>query len=193
MSNTHKFKLIIGLGNPDEQYQNTFHNAGSIAIDYFIKKINGKAVKPEEWNSGAKTFTYFKVGKIIFIKPTVYMNDSGKAIAEAIKYFSKSPNPLLKRGQGELRPEEILIIHDDIDIELGNFKLSFNKNSAGHKGIESIMRALKTKEFWRLRIGIGRKRKTKQAMDVVLSKIGKADAEKINAAIKESFKSLELI
>lgn len=185
MSNTHKFKLIIGLGNPEEQYQNTFHNAGSITVDYFVKKLNGKAVKLEEWNSGAKTFTYFKVGKITFIKPTVYMNESGKTVSEAVKYFSG----MLKK----IKPEEILVIHDDIDIELGNYKLSFNRNSAGHKGIESIMRALKTKEFWRLRIGIGRKRKTKQAMEVVLSKIGKVDSEKINTAIKEGFKALELV
>ncbi len=182
MSNKTNFKLIIGLGNPDEQYQNTFHNAGYITADYFIKKLNGKSAKEEDWETGPKNFIFLKTNGIIFAKPAVYMNESGKAVAEAIKYFSG----FLKK----LKPDQILVIHDDIDIELGNFKLSFNKNSAGHKGVESIIKALKTKEFWRLRIGIGRKKKTKQAMEVVLSKIGKADSEKINQAIKDSFKQL---
>lgn len=185
MSNKQKFKLIIGLGNPDEQYQNTFHNAGSLTVDFFVKKLNRKTIKTESWETGPKNFIFTKVDGIIFAKPTVYMNESGKAAAEAVKYFSG----FLKK----LKPEEIIVAHDDIDIELGKFKLSFNKNSAGHRGVESIIKALKTKEFWRLRIGIGRKRKTKQAMEVVLSKIGKADAEKINSAIKDAFSSLENI
>ncbi len=196
MSSKTKFKLIIGLGNPDEQYQNTFHNAGYLTTDYFIKKLNGKAAKPEDWETGPKNFIFLKTSGIIFVKPTVYMNESGKAVSEAAKYFSG----FLKK----VRPEQILVIHDDIDIELGNFKLSFNKNSAGHKGVESIIKALKTKEFWRLRIGIGRPnadkrglkrgttRKKVKAMEVVLSKIGKIDSEKINQAIKDSFKQLEI-
>jgi len=89
------------------------------------------------------------------------MNESGKAVKEAVKYF-------------RAKPEEILIIHDDSDIELGKYKISFGRGSAGHQGVESIIKSLGTKNFWRLRIGI-RRTKRKKAGEFVLKKITPAD------------------
>lgn len=114
-------KLIIGLGNPGQKYENTYHNVGSLAIDFFTKDP--------------------PISNFQFLISNTYMNNSGPAVQKILKYFKN-------------KPEEILIIHDDSDIELGKYKLSFGRSSAGHKGVESIIKSLKTKDFWRIRIGI---------------------------------------
>jgi len=121
-----KIKLIIGLGNPGKQYQNTYHNAGFLFVDFLIKNLPISNFK-------------FLISKPL--KTDVYMNESGSFVARMLKKFS-------------IAPEKLLIVHDDSDLKLGNYKISFGRGSAGHKGIESIIRALSTKNFWRLRIGI---------------------------------------
>lgn len=181
-------KLIIGLGNPGKNYEKTYHNVGFL----FIKYLSG------EKSTKVRKFEFIRADNKILIKPLTFMNDSGEAVKEAVKYFG-------------IKPEEILIIHDDSDIELGKFKLSFGRGSAGHKGIESIIQALKTstkdgsalggKNFWRLRIGIrhGKKadlplptgrqapkaRKTK-AGEFVLTKISKANQEILENVFEEA-------
>lgn len=117
------FKLIIGLGNPDSKYQNTYHNVGHLFIDYLQKIYN---LQPTTYD---------------LIKSDVYMNQSGPFVKKALK----------KSG---IKPEKLLIAHDDSDIEIGNYKTSFNRGAAGHHGIESVQAAIKTNNFWRLRIGI---------------------------------------
>jgi len=164
-------KLIIGLGNPDKEYEKTFHNVGFLFADFLNNKTE------VQWKR-SKNFEYFKEGEIVIIKSSVFMNESGKAVSEAIKYFSQ---------KSAIRPEQILIVHDDADIELGKYKLQFNRSSAGHKGIESIIYTLKTQKFWRLRIGIGgvktellaKLRGRKKAGELVLKKISNEDLKKI--------------
>lgn len=138
------FKLIVGLGNPDKKYENTYHNAGFLFID-FLKK------KPQ-------------IAKIL--KSTEYMNESGKFVAKELK-------------RSGARPEELLIVHDDSDIALGNYKLSFARGAAGHHGIESVMASIKKNNFWRLRIGIRpQNEKVRQKSEkFVLKKISAADKE----------------
>ena len=131
-------KLIIGLGNPDQKYEDTYHNAGFLFIEYLISK--NPAISNFKFPI-FKPFKYAKLDNIILIKPSAYMNNSGPAVQKVLKYFKS-------------KTKEILIVHDDSDIELGKYKLSFGQSSAGHKGVESIIRTLKTKDFWRLRIGI---------------------------------------
>ena len=115
-----KIKIIVGLGNPDKKYENTYHNAGHLFIDFLTKNSKPKAKSS---------------------KTNVYMNESGKFISKVAK----------KSG---IKPESIMIVHDDSDILIGDYKISFDRSSAGHKGIESIINALGTQKFWRLRIGI---------------------------------------
>jgi len=128
-------KLVIGLGNPGKDYEKTYHNVGFLFVDSETKKSGSK------WGK-AKTFEYCKINGKTFTKTSVFMNESGKAVAEATKYF-------------RLKPKQILVVHDDADIKLGKYKLQFDRSSAGHKGVESIIHTLKTQKFWRLRIGIG--------------------------------------
>ena len=152
------FKLIVGLGNPDSKYQNTYHNVGHLFIDYLEKN----------YTLSPKSHT---------LKSDVYMNESGKFVAKELK----------KSGA---KPEELLIIHDDSDIEIGNYKLSFNRGAAGHHGIESIMATIKKNNFWRLRIGIRPKQKEGaprlKAEKFVLKKISSADKKILENVFREA-------
>lgn len=180
-------KLIIGLGNPDKTHQKTYHNIGFLFLDFLSEEMGealGASCRPKTAASGK--FNYLKVGRLNLVKPLTYMNESGIAVSQAIKYF-------------KIKPEELLVAHDDSDIELGKYKLSFAKNSAGHKGVESVIRSLKTKNFWRLRIGArpGREwkpsRRRTKAMGLVLKSISKADSVKINLVFGDAAKELKII
>jgi len=142
MNNKFKYRLIIGLGNPGSRYDSTYHNAGQLTAERLMKMAAETMTLAQKGKQ--KNFEYFKFANgrgLIFIKPLTFMNESGEAAAESLKRFG-------------VKPEETLVIHDDADIELGKSKLSFGRGSGGHHGIESIINGLKTKKFWRLRIGI---------------------------------------
>ena len=134
--------LLIGLGNPGKEYEDTRHNMGRDIILAFAKK-HDFSQKAEGQKLKALVFEG-KLGKekYVIAAPETFMNRSG----EAAKKAQLTYKPKLDR---------LFVIHDDADIELGRTKLSFNRDSAGHKGVESVMRALGTKKFWRFRIGIG--------------------------------------
>ena len=131
---------IVGLGNPGAEYEGTRHNTGRIAVDTFAKKVGVK-----EWKDDKKAnaeIAKIKVGKntALLMKPNTFMNKSGNAVGKFIK--------------SKKAAETLVVIHDDMDIPFGKIKLSFNKSSGGHRGVESIMRAVKTEGFIRMRIGI---------------------------------------
>lgn len=164
-------KLIVGLGNPDKEYEKTRHNVGFMAIDAFVGK--------EKWNQSKKSkILYYKCGEVELIKPQTFMNLSGQAVAYAAKKHNLASN-------------EILVIHDDIDLDLGKIKLSFNSGSAGNKGVQSIINHLKTKEFWRLRIGIGPKRG--DASKFVLKRFSRLQQPKLKKTIKQAIQAIEQI
>jgi PTH1 family peptidyl-tRNA hydrolase len=167
-----KPRLIIGLGNPGKEYEKTYHNVGILFIENKIPP-NSKFQIPN-----SKNFEHLKTNILILVKPKTFMNESGKAVKEAIKYF-------------KVKPEELLIVHDDSDIELGKYKISFGRGSAGHKGVQSIIDALGAKNFWRLRIGIGkaeserRQAMEKKAGEFVLKKITKEDLKILEKVFEE--------
>jgi len=164
-------KLIIGLGNPEKEYQNSFHNIGFLFLNYFTAE-KSNFLKPKN-----KNFKYLKKNNLIFAWPLSFMNASGPVVLEMLKYF-------------KLSPLEILIVHDDIDIELGKYKLSFGRGDAGHYGIRSIINSLKTKNFWRLRLGIKASKQKIKAGDLVLKKIPATTQkifQKVFEEIKKSF------
>lgn len=138
----YKYKLLIGLGNPGEDYKNTYHNAGLLFLDRLTAKSKFKA---------CKNFEYAEIGDVVVIRPLTFMNESGKAVKSALKYFSAKGG---SAAGGKIKTKNLLVVHDDSDIEFGKHKLSLSRGSAGHKGIESIIRTLGSKEFARLRIGI---------------------------------------
>jgi PTH1 family peptidyl-tRNA hydrolase len=132
--------IIVGLGNPGKEYETTRHNAGRMAVMHFAKSHELR-----EWKVDTKnklTVTKGAHGKEIFvlILPDTFMNNSGKAVLK----YAKSPK----------LAEKMIVVYDDLDLPIGKIKLSFDRGSGGHRGLESVMRAVKTKKFARIRIGV---------------------------------------
>ena len=132
-----KYKLIVGLGNTGEKYQLNRHNIGFLIVDKYTSNL-GKFEFNKKFDA-----EILKVGEVIFAKPRTFMNLSGKSVSEICSFY-------------QIAPEEILIIQDELDIEFGKIKLSFDSSDAGHNGIKSISDSLGTKKYYRLRFGIGK-------------------------------------
>ena len=178
-----KIKLIVGLGNPGKEYENTRHNSGFLFVDELAKYLKvpnfayQKKLKAEisEVDYKLKAISY----KLFLAKPQTFMNKSGDAVLALSKFY-------------KIKPENILVVHDDIDILWGNFKFSFGRSSAGHKGVESIIKTLKTKNFWRLRIGIQPTHKKHTSADkIILKKFTPAELKTLNQTIKKAISELE--
>ncbi|EKE16101.1 MAG: hypothetical protein ACD_11C00030G0009 [uncultured bacterium] len=179
-------KIIIGLGNPGKQYENTRHNAGFILLDkiredfalpdfVFNKKFNSEMSEGEYQIQDTKC-------KIMLVKPQTFMNLSGKSVRAILDFY-------------KLSPADIIVIHDDLDIKLGTFKIATNSSSAGHNGVQNIIDTLGTQEFQRLRIGIGQETTNEPscrigAHDFVLGKFSNEELKKILELSKEIKKIL---
>jgi len=206
-----KIKLIVGLGNPEKKYENTRHNTGFLFVDKVVEKFNAaeftynKKLKAEISEFKIENFPAERDPasreklKILLAKPQTFINKSGDAVLALSKFYP--PTEDLPKGD-KIKPENILIVHDDIDILWSNFKFSFGRSSAGHKGVESIIKALKTKNFWRLRIGIqpafakataGKPtlKKHVSADKIILKKFTPAELKTLNQTIKRAISELE--
>lgn len=141
-------KIIVGLGNPGEQYQNTRHNIGWMALDSFLGDVHWQENK--KFNS-----LIYRDGEFLFVKPQTFINNSGQAVQKILNYYDLLPKNLgiIKKKNSDLS-EVLLIIHDDIDLDFGTKKISINSGSAGHNGVKSIINYLKTQNFKRLRLGV---------------------------------------
>ncbi len=176
--------IIVGLGNPGKKYENTRHNAGFIALDFLAEKYNLKW--RTEKNFQAMTA---KQNDLLLVKPLTYMNNSGQAVSAVLNYYKLLPRKFgfLKEKDADLK-NILTVVHDDLDIPLGEYKTSFNSGSAGHKGVQSIINHLKTKMFSRVRIGIKPDFKNKlekeEVSGYVLKKFSKEDLNKIKDIIK---------
>jgi PTH1 family peptidyl-tRNA hydrolase len=132
--------LIVGLGNPGKEYEKTRHNAGRIVLEYIAK-----ANDFPEWKNDMKTKSLRAKGevdgeKFDFMLPETFMNNSGNAVAQIIDDKKKLKN--------------LVVIYDDLDIPVGSLKISFNRSSGGHNGLDSVIKKVKSKEFVRIRIGV---------------------------------------
>lgn len=173
--------LIVGLGNPDKVYEHTRHNVGFDYIDKFADSL-GLEINQKAFKSLYVKCKYFDK-TLILLKPQTYMNNSGIAVAEVVNYFKIDIN-------------NVLIVHDDMDFEPGVIKIKESGSSAGHNGIKSIIENLKTENFKRIRIGVGKFKY--DIVDYVLSKpskeeqilIDEAETKAVEATkvyLKESF------
>jgi len=168
-------ELIIGLGNPCKKYEKTRHNLGFLVINELAEKMEMNNWKIKMQFNANIAQGNFKNEKIILAKPQTFMNNSGMAIKSIVDYY-KIPN------------ENIFIIHDDIDLELGEIKVQKNRSSAGHKGVQSIINALGTKDFIRVRLGI-KSIDQKTIIDTekfVLQKFSKDEGKIIQETIKKA-------
>ncbi|MDD5686609.1 MAG: aminoacyl-tRNA hydrolase [Elusimicrobia bacterium] len=157
-------KLIVGLGNPGKKYLKTRHNIGFVVLDNFAERESLK------WKKYKDIAIISLSSGFLIAKPCLFMNQSGPAIIPLIKKYN-------------FNCEDIFVIHDDMDIEFGRVQLKKGGSSGGHNGIQSIIEALGTNEFMRLRIGIGRPPETSDPVNFVLSDFLKEELEKLDAVI----------
>lgn len=159
-------KLLAGLGNPGDKYEATRHNAGFWFIDEIAAQTNSKLTLD------AKFFGL--VGKlnqdVWLLKPTTFMNASGKAVAALANYY-------------KITPAEILVIHDELDLPAGTAKLKFGGGHGGHNGLKSIHTALGTADYWRLRIGIDHPGDKNEVVNYVLKAPTKQENDALEASI----------
>ena len=156
-------KLIVGLGNPGRQYEKTRHNAGFLFLDALAQEL-GCA-----WSNQTRLQGFFAEGsiassKVMLLKPDTFMNRSGQSVGKVARYY-------------KLLPEEILVVHDELDFNPGVVKLKKDGGHAGHNGLRDIIAHLGSKEFYRLRVGIGRPPAGKVVADFVLSSPSKLELE----------------
>ncbi len=160
-------KIVVGLGNPAAEYGRTYHNAGHLLLDFL-------AGGEEKWKK-ADLFRYVRHNDLILAKTDAFMNESGKATKKILSYF-------------KLEPGDMAIAHDDSDLMIGEYKIQFGRGSAGHRGVASVLSALKTRDFGRIRIGVRapQEQSRKKAGDFVLKKIGPREF----ALLKDAFTAI---
>jgi peptidyl-tRNA hydrolase, PTH1 family len=132
--------IVAGLGNPGREYARNRHNAGYLVLDELVRRHGGS------WRSkfsGRTAETHVGGAKVVLLKPETYMNDSGRSVAAAARFF-------------KVDPDDVLIVHDEGDFDLGRLELKHGGGLAGHNGLRSIAQELGTQDFARLRIGVGR-------------------------------------
>lgn len=152
-----KYKLIVGLGNHGKEYSLNRHNLGFIILDNFLKDSNF------EFNSKFDG-EVAKFEGVLYLKPHTFMNLSGKSVQEIMDFY-------------KISPQEILVIQDELDLDFGKVKLSSGSGDAGHNGIKDIISKLGTKDFARLRFGIGRPEGYQPIEDYVLSDFNSDELE----------------
>lgn len=135
--------LIIGLGNPGAEYARTRHNAGFLALDFLAATFAAPEFRVEEKFFALLSSVLVNGKKIMLVKPTTYMNESGQAVRALLDFY-------------KLEPKDIIIIHDDLDIAPGTLRTTESSRAAGNNGVESIIEHLGTQDFFRIRLGIGR-------------------------------------
>ena len=156
-------KLIVGLGNPGRQYEKTRHNAGFLFLDALAIE-RGCTWSDEPRFQGLFAESGVANGKVMLLKPDTFMNRSGQSVGKIARYY-------------KLHPEEILVVHDELDFNPGVVKLKKDGGHAGHNGLRDIIAHLGSKEFYRLRLGIGRPAAGKVVADFVLSTPSKQEWE----------------
>ncbi len=163
--------VIIGLGNPGTEYESTRHNAGRMAVEFFAKKHDFKEWKEEKSSKALVSSGLLEREAVALVLPNTFMNKSGAAAVKFVK--------------SQKAAERMIVVYDDLDLPIGKIKLSFDRGSGGHKGLESIIAAVKTKKFARIRIGV--------SPTTAAGKMKKPDTEKaVLKFILEKFKTHEL-
>lgn len=160
-------KLIVGLGNPGKEYSVTRHNIGFLFVDEVVASFNQQFKLEKKIRS---EIVRFKINEeeYVFLKPITFMNLSGEAVSLAMKYYNIDIN-------------DVIIVHDDLDLPVGKIRIRPQGGSGGHNGIKSIIQHLKTQEFKRIRIGIDKNQY--DTVDYVLGKFSKRDQDIINDVI----------
>jgi peptidyl-tRNA hydrolase, PTH1 family len=180
-------KIVVGLGNPGDKYENTRHNLGFMTVDHLLKELGPSNVAWDTSNKLKSAIASFTIHeeKVLFVKPQTYMNNSGMAVQLIMDFY-------------KCKPEDLWIVYDELDLPLGSIKIRFGGAAAGHHGVESIMEAVGTDKFWRFRLGIGvthnksevGRHNFKDAKEYVLDQFHSGEAGKARELIKHGAEAI---
>ncbi len=165
-------RLFVGLGNPGAEYEATRHNAGFWWVDALAEKLGVRLV-PERAYQGLVARATLPGGPVWLLQPMTFMNRSGASVAPLARFF-------------KIEPKQILVVHDELDIQPGQAKLKFGGSAAGHNGLKDIHGLLGTQDFWRLRLGIGHPGVKAEVVNYVLKKPSADHREAIAKSIDQS-------
>ncbi len=179
--------IILGLGNPGEEYEKTRHNTGRMAVEAFVKAQKFVDFNDDKKTQSLKSDGKVKKTKIMCLLPETFMNKSGNALKKTITSKKKA--------------EKLIVVQDEIDLPLGKYKVSFGKGSAGHRGVDSIIRAVKTKDFFRIRMGVSpatpkgkiKKPKREKVLDFLMGNFKPKEEQIIKKTFKKTNEEIEKI
>lgn len=172
-------RLFVGLGNPGAEYEATRHNAGFWWLDALAGKLGARLV-PERGYQALAARVNAPAGPVWLLKPMTFMNRSGVSAATLARFF-------------KIAPQEILVVHDELDLLPGQAKLKFGGSAAGHNGLKDIHAMLGTQDFWRLRLGIGHPGVKAEVVNYVLKRPSPDHREAIEKAVDQSLQASELL
>lgn len=171
--------LVVGLGNPGPRYEATRHNVGFLVADILADRI-GSGFKVHK-KSGADVTTGRLGGRsVVLAKPRTYMNESGRHVGPLAKFYS-------------VAPADVVVIHDELDIDFGRIRLKFGGGEGGHNGLRSIASALGTKDFQRVRIGVGRPPGRQDPAAFVLENFNSKERPELGAILEQAADATELL
>ncbi|MBI4185627.1 aminoacyl-tRNA hydrolase [Candidatus Berkelbacteria bacterium] len=173
-------KLIVGLGNPGEEYTFTRHNVGWMVLDALIAKLGAGPWRANSEHEATLIQWVMTPQRFIFVKPTTFMNNSGRSLARLRAYY-------------KLQTDDIVVVHDELDLPLGTVRIRYGGSSAGHNGVGSIIHQLGTDQFWRVRVGIGSltpPQSSIDATDYVLDRFAVSERPLLQSTIDETVSSL---
>jgi PTH1 family peptidyl-tRNA hydrolase len=170
--------LIVGLGNPGSEYEDTRHNLGFRVIEELARRLGINSLK----SKGHSFIAQARIGehKIIIAQPQTFMNNSGPAVRGLLEWF-------------KLKPPNLILIYDDVDLEVGQLRVREKGGAAGHHGVESVIESLGTAHFARVRIGIGRENLTEDVTEYVLQEIPSSQRESLEQAVVSAADAVESI
>lgn len=170
--------LIVGLGNPENEYAHTRHNMGFDTINQIAKNNNIQITKNKF--KGLCESTIIQNQKVILLKPQTYMNLSGESVKEVAEFYN-------------LKPEEIIVIYDDIDIEKGHIKIRKKGGAGSHNGMKSVVEELQSTDFARIRVGIGQPEFKSDMINYVIGKVPQEEQEILQQGVEKAAKAVEEI
>ena len=170
--------LIVGLGNPENEYAHTRHNMGFDTINQIAKNNNIQITKNNF--KGLWESTIIQNQKVILLKPQTYMNLSGESVKEVAEFYN-------------LKPEEIIVIYDDIDIEKGHIKIRKKGGAGSHNGMKSVVEELQSTDFARIRVGIGQPEFKSDMINYVIGKVSQEEQEILQQGVEKAAKAVEEI
>ena len=173
-------RLLVGLGNPGPEYEHTRHNAGFWWIDEVARQLRASLVPERSYHGLVARINRTGAEPLWLLEPMTFMNLSGKSVAALARFF-------------KIAPAEILVAHDELDLQPGQARLKLGGSAAGHNGLKDIHAQIGTQEFWRLRLGIGHPGVKTEVPNYVLKKPSPEHRTGIEQAIERSLESLELV